>query len=105
MCDAELSIKGYKIFRGDRLLGEGGGACIYVRNVFRAYKNSDFNYSDCVAINVTIDSIDFVLICVYRATSLSYADNCALISYIDSFLKTTPATCRAVMVGDFNLGT
>ena len=72
ICDAELGIMGYKIFRGDRISGGGGGSCIYVKNQIKAYKNVTFNYSDCVAINLSVDSADLLLICMYHATSLSY---------------------------------
>ena len=34
--DAEVHIRNYNVFRSDRVGGQGGGSCIYVRNTISA---------------------------------------------------------------------
>ena len=103
ICDAEIGIKGFKVFRGDRFSGGGGGSCIYVKNHIKAFQDVNFNYSDCVAIKLCIDSADLILICMYHSTSLTYNESCDLLDYLNKYLEAIPVSHDIIMLGDFNL--
>ena len=101
--NAEISIANFNIFRSDRLRGHGGGSCIYVRNTFSAEYVHDFIANDCMSIKLTLNSVDIVLICIYRSPSLSHENNICLINSIDQYISSIPVNQNIIMVGDFNL--
>ena len=71
ICDAEVSIPNFNIFREDRQGGKkGGGSAIYVKKDFVAEKMNWFQGTESVAVKVKFQSFDLYVVCLYRSPSL-----------------------------------
>ena len=100
--DAEIMIDNYTIFRKDRDNGrEKGGSLIYVSNSICATNIENFNAPDSLAISLDLPLCSLIVVCVYRAQSLSQTENYKIMDQI-SKLQVTENT-EIVIVGDFNM--
>ena len=100
--NAEVNLKGYNIFRKDRNTGKKcGGSCIYVHNTISANLLESFDAPDSVAIEVNLNTISLLLICVYRSQNLDDAAQEKLLSQISSVKSHTNREIK--LIGDLNL--
>ena len=101
--DAEISIPNYRVFRADRKTGKGGGSCVYVHNNLSASIVSDFSIPDCIAVKLSCNTYDMILIVVYRSPSLIYDDNVLMINCLNDTVRKFSTHNEIVILGDFNL--
>ena len=64
--DAEISIKGYTLFRSDRVGRTHGGVCIYVRNDLSAEVLLRESNSFCDTLVLEIRQLNLLLVNMYR---------------------------------------
>ena len=101
ICNSEISIGDYNIFRKDRIDGKNGGSCIFVHKSVSAELLEDFNAPDSVGIVVTLNKRSYKILCIYRSQNLEPDEQLKLISEIK---KTKVSTSEELIVcGDFNL--
>ena len=103
ICDAEVSIPNYNIFREDREGNrKGGGSAIFVKNDFVAEKLDWFKGSESIALKIKFPSFELYVVCLYRSPSLkTLEENQKLLSQISQI----PTDCdhNVVVMGDINL--
>lgn len=100
--DASISLKIYKLFRQDRILGRGGGVAIYVRDTIRAVMMTDLPLQDTeqlwLKIHVRYKSI--IVGVIYNPPKYSA-------TFLDIFEECTAAVaikdCPIICCGDFNI--
>ena len=73
-----LAVDGYVLFRRDRsATGQGGGVCIYVKEVFHASVEEQYSHADIellwIRIPATKHSHSFLIGCIYRPSAFSVA--------------------------------
>lgn len=104
--DALITIDNYRVFRLDRQDKKGGGICIYIRNKL---KNLNIHASilehkvvtptESLWLNINIETIRFVIACIYRPKYTTEHENKSLISNLQTALnKELPC----YVFGDFN---
>ena len=64
--DQEVAIPGYNVFRADRVRRHQGGVAVYVKSSILVGDQSIFSSSYCEAAILYLESIDFIVIGVYR---------------------------------------
>ena len=100
--NAEINLKGFQIFRKDRNTGRKcGGSCIYVHDTISANLLDGFDAPDSVAIEVNLDTISFILVCVYRSQNLEDSEQAKLLQQISSLKANVNKSIK--VIGDFNL--
>ena len=86
--DGLVNLKGYKLFRKDRLSKKGGGVCMYLADqVLSNFHVSPITF-DCAAIEALFytfsnKDVTFVLGCVYRPSSTFLGDDKVLFDFIN----------------------
>ena len=103
ICDAEISIPNFDVFREDRASNvRGGGSAIFVRKQFKAEKMNWFVGTESLALKLHLPSMILYVICMYRSPShRTIEENQKLLSQ----LANVPAECEnnVIVVGDINL--
>ena len=103
ICDAEISIPNFDVFREDRASDvRGGGSAIFVRKQFKAEKMNWFVGTESLALKLHLPSMILYVICMYRSPShRTIEENQKLLSQ----LANVPAECEnnVIVVGDINL--
>ena len=97
--EAEYTIPNYKYFKEDRKNKDGGGSIIYVHKSIQGKKLNLFEGCESLAVKITFDDIEFILVCLYRTPSLSEQGNKCLLENIDKL----PVEENILIVGDVNL--
>lgn len=100
--DSEVSIPNYSMFRTDRnAIANGGGLIIYAKSWLLTIRLESFVVDDCVGISFETQKRTIYIVCVYRSTALSDAQNNLLLRE----LKKIPINddSELIIVGDFNL--
>ena len=103
ICDAEMSIPNFDLFREDRASNiKGGGSAIYIHKNFHAEKLNWFENTETVALKVQLPTMELYVICLYRSPSLkSVEENEKLLSQIANI--PTDGGRNIILVGDLNL--
>ena len=97
--EAEYTIPNYNYFKEDRKNKDGGGSIIYVHKSIQGKKLNLFEGCESLAVKITVDDIEFILVCLYRTPSLSEQGNKCLLENIDKL----PVEENILIVGDVNL--
>ena len=101
--DAELSLKGYELFRKDRVKGvktRGGGVLLYVKDGLSAVEINLNILGECEALWAEIkghNCTDITIGVCYRSPSITTAEDRILQENIKYF-----ASKRCIIMGDFN---
>ena len=70
ICDAEISLPNFDVFREDRATNEkGGGSVIFVRKQFKAQKLNWFHGTESLALKVHLTNSELYIVCMYRSPS------------------------------------
>ena len=80
--DSEIQIPGFSIVRCDRLLREGGGVCIYVRNTKSFSVCLNYSNSICDLLIVKLHQLSLIIILMYRPPT------CPITEFNNIILKT-----------------
>ena len=80
--DSEIQIPGFSIVLCDRLLREGGGVCIYVRNTKSFSVGLKYSNSICDLLIVKLHQPSLIIILMYRPPT------CPITEFNDIILKT-----------------
>ena len=70
--DAEVSLDGFNLFRGDRDGQDRGGSALYLREYLNGRKIKSFSNGVVGYVVVTSKVLDAVLISIYRPPETSY---------------------------------
>ena len=103
ICDAEISVPNFNVFREDREGGKkGGGSAIFVRKEFVAEKLNWFSGTDSIAVKVKMPNFELYIVCLYRSPSLrTLEQNEKILSQIGNI--PTELSKNVVVMGDVNL--
>ena len=107
--DHVIDIEGYNLIRRDRINGQHGGVCMYIKNSIRfelleTISNEQF---EVLWINLNLSRLprgynNLVIGTVYHPPS---ADNLAMLNYLMNCLSTLESlfsNCAFIILGDFN---
>ena len=103
ICDAEVSIPNFNIFREDREGDKkGGGSVIFVKKEFVAEKLNWFSGTESIAVKVKLPNYELYVVCLYRSPSLrTLEQNEKLLSQIGNI--PTELSNNVIVMGDINL--
>ena len=100
---AEISIPSFsKMYMANRIHGDKGGSIIYVHDSVRAEKLNVFLGCESLAVKLTFDTTDIILVCLYRSPSLTVHQNDQLLEQLRLVLPDDPSK-NVFIVGDINL--
>ena len=105
VCDGEIQIKNFEIFRSDRSVRQRGGVALYLRK--ELYGKSIFRYSNTVveALIVKVRKLRSLVVCIYRPPSTSNEEWSNALSSINDYIELAQANegYKTILVaGDFN---
>ena len=105
VCDGEIQMKNFEIFRSDRSVRQRGGAALYLRK--ELYGKSIFKFSNSVveALIVKVRKLRSLVVCIYRPPSTSNDKWSNALSSINDAIELTQANegYETILVGgDFN---
>ena len=106
ICDSEVSLTGFTLYRADSCRSHVGGAAIFLHNsVQSATVCSDFALVpgyDMVWLTIPLRQSDSLMLgVVYRSPSTSELDNASFISNLEAFNRSHP-TSHLLVVGEFS---
>ena len=102
LLEAEVSIANFKLYRVDRQSKKGGGVCLYVHNTIES-EAIDLEIEDCVAVKLTTDSVNVVIVNVYHSPSLAFSASKTMINQLSDIITEYKRDNEIIMFGDFNL--
>ena len=100
--DAELGLRGYVMFRRDRIGRRGGGVMLYVKESIQAYEiklESEADYDEAVWCKIVSGNSKLTIGLVYRSPNINEADNTKIQNAIKEVSKG-----ECIIMGDFNHG-
>ena len=100
--DAELGLKGYVMFRRDRIGKRRGGVILYVKESIQAYEiklESEADYDEAVWCKIVSGNSKLTIALVYRSPNINEADNTKIQNAIKEVSKG-----ECIIMGDFNHG-
>ena len=101
--DSEIQIPGFSIVRYDRLLREGSGVCIYVRNTKSFSVCLKYSNSICDLLIVKLHQPSLISILMYRPPTCSITEFNDIILKTKSYIMSLPSPLpNIIMLGDFN---
>jgi len=102
--DAEMSIKGFNMFRADRKGCRGGGVILYINEKIQATYNiqlMDKNFEQSIWCNVKLQHKTLIVGLCYRSTSSDVDNNEILLKLLDA--ATVHGYKSSILImGDFN---
>ena len=100
--DSEIQIPGFSIVRCDRLLREGGGVCIYARNIKSFSVCLKYSNSICDLLIVKLHQPSLIIILKYRPPTCPITDFSDIILKTKSYIMSLPSLLpNIIMLGDF----
>ena len=100
--NAEIQIPSFgKMYLANRKFGVKGGSIVYVHDSVTSEQLDILGGSESLAIKLTIGTINFILVYLYRSPSLTVQQNNELLEQL-KLLPDDP-TQNVIMVGDVNL--
>ena len=100
-----LTIANYTLFRADRAVRKGGGACIYVHDSFKPKMPNQVYLSGSESILVHLSKSNVLVWCLYIPPNLTSAQHCEIndkmTQHLDTFLQSDP-NVNLIICGDFN---
>lgn len=101
--DVELDISGYKTVRCDSSNRYTGGVVVYVKENVHFQVSKKFVVEDvywCQFLKVKLNSINYLIGCLYRSPSSSMRD---FFNYFESWAEGFFTNHKCILLGDFNL--
>ena len=86
ICDGQMLIENYNIFRADREVSKNGGVLLYVHNSIIIDISSSYDDDECSAIICLSKSRKCILASLYRPPSSSDTSFVNLINFIEHFI-------------------
>ena len=101
--DAQVKIDNYSCFRADRNNRKQGGALVYVHDDLLT--SNDFRFDDgvCEAVAVNIDTMQSVVVCVYRPPDATAQSFKKMLTQVQDYLDGCDQSLKKYITGDFNL--
>lgn len=101
--NASLHIPGFRIFRRDRLTGNHGGVCIYIKDTIPCsiIPIANPHNLEALFLHLRLTSTELAFGCIYRPPSSPVAFWDHLHCYFDEISERGPSTC--ITAGDFNV--
>jgi len=104
--DSEIEIENYKVYRGDREVGTGGGVALFIKDTFQSYECpelDDDSFQDQIWRVINLSKSDKLLVgVIYRSTRLDQENNEKLLNLLQKVAAVQGITHLLIM-GDFNL--
>ena len=101
--DSEIQIPGFSIVRCDRLLREGGGVCIYVRNTKSFSVCLKYSNSICDLLIVKLHQPSLIIILMYQPPTCPITEFNDIILKTKSYIMSLPFPLpNIIMLSDFN---
>ena len=99
----DINIKGYDIYRRDRIGKNGGGVAIYLRDLYEAEKICERSIGGVEMIAINVKKLNIINIVVYRPPDAHTDDFCNIMEEINNLLsKNTTPVPTVIITGDFN---
>lgn len=105
ICDEEVGIPGYQLYRCDRKSRSRGGTAIYLKDYLVVNKNDFLNFSNdyCEVCAVYIQKQNIALISVYRPPGTSTHNFSEALSTIEEWIQEhLTSSTETLIFGDFN---
>ena len=101
--DSEIQIPGFSTVPSYRLLREGGGVCIYVRNTKSFSVCLKYSNSICDLLIVKLHQPSLIIILMYRPPTCPITEFNDIILKTKSYIMSLPSPMpNIIMLGDFN---
>ena len=104
--EAKILIKGYNLFRSDRLNRTHGGVCIYVRKDLAVKSEIGDSNSFCDSLILQIPQLNLIISNIYRPPNCPESLFVQTLEHLSSFLRDVESSSQAtndyLVVGDFN---
>ena len=109
VCEAEVSIENYSMYRSDRKMGrQGGGVCTYVRSDLAVKQVFIHSNGFCESLATDIPELDLAIINIYRppgcATQMFKETVEEIKCFIEKIENESNKTPTIICGGDFNVG-
>lgn len=104
--DSEIEIDNYKVYRGDRKIGTGGGVALYIKDTFQSFDCHELEndgFEDQVWRVVNLNKSDKLLVGVlYRSTRIDEENDDKLLAMLKK-AEAVPGITHLLIMGDFNM--
>ena len=103
--NAEMNIKDFDCYRGDRETAEHGGVCIYIRSEIPATFVGSLSVGLCEAAIIFLSKSDLIIASIYRSPSSKKEDFDEIVSFINESISNIldkHNSTRLLILGDFN---
>ena len=99
----DMKIKGYQLFRGDRIGKNGGGTAIYVKELYEAQKVTEMSIDGVEMIAVYIEKLNILNIVIYRPPDTNIINFSKILDKLKEILSEVKVPEPTVLLtGDFN---